>query len=431
LIEARGDEAGEFAVAINLLLDRPDLREQMGAALAKLTLVFSTAKCRARGQAARIAASPTRVDAPDFEVQCALRAYMKESPGERVSLCVVVPCYNEEDVMATFFDTVVPELDRATGRSWRLLFVDDGSTDGTIDAIVREHLAEPRVTCISLSRNFGHQAAVSAGLAFAAGDYVGVIDGDLQDPVAVLIQLYKKAVEEHLDVCYGVRSRRDAPVVLRVAYRTYYKLIGRFAEHRWPRDAGDFCVMSDRFHRVVVSLPEHSRMMRGLRSWVGFKQAGLPYHRPARLHGMSKYNFGKLCALALHSLIAFSNIPLRLASFVGLLMGGGSLLFGLIVLMNRIFPRFTVFGYWVGANQGTATLLCFLAFVFSVLFICIGLIGEYLAILLQEVKGRPTAIVASVLGEIDKNALAKQISYTAVSDPSPQSYETMPSPESK
>src|SRR5258708_23473966 len=111
-------------------------------------------------------------------------------------------------------------------------------------------------------------------------------------------------------------------------------------------------------------------MMRGLRSWVGFKQAGLSYRRPARLHGTSKYNLRKLFALALHGLIAFSNIPLRLASMVGILMGGGSLIFGSMVLLNRLFPRFTVFGYWVGANRGTATLLCFLAFVFGILFIC-------------------------------------------------------------
>src|SRR5207253_1769384 len=125
-------------------------------------------------------------------------------------------------------------------------------------------------------------------------------------------------------------------------------------------------------------------------SWIGFKQAGVSYDRPARMHGTSKYNLRKLCALALHGLVAFSNIPLRLASFTGLVMGLCSMLFGLIVVLNRLFPNFTVLGYWVGANPGTATLLCFLAFVFSILFVCIGIIGEYLIVLLQEAKGRPT-----------------------------------------
>jgi dolichol-phosphate mannosyltransferase len=350
---------------------------------------------------------------------------MKASSDGRVALCVVVPCYNEEDVIATFFRTVVPELDRATGGSWRLLVVDDGSTDGSFEAIAREHVVEPRVTCIRLSRNFGHQAAVSAGLAFAAGDYIGVIDSDLQDPIAILIQLYKKAREEHLDVCYGIRSQRDAPVLLRFAYKLYYRLISRVAEHHWPRDAGDFCVMNARCHRVLLSLPESSRMMRGLRSWVGFKQAGVSYRRPQRLLGSSKYNLPRLIALGLQGLIAFSSVPLRLASMVGILMGCGSMLFGIMVLLNRIFPSFGVYGYWVGANPGTATLLCFLAFVFSILFLCIGLIGEYLVVLLQEVKSRPTAIVESVLGEIEKSVFAGHVSYIGVVEPSGHSDETL------
>ena len=306
-----------------------------------------------------------------------------------------------------FLQTVVPELEAATAGRWRIICVDDGSKDDTFAIIAREHLADQRVSGIRLSRNFGHQAAVSVGLAFAEGDYVGVIDCDLQDPIQVLIQIYRKAIEEKLDVCYGVRGRRDAPLFLRLGYSLYYRLIERFAEHHWPRDAGDFCVMSARCHQVLVSLPEHSRMMRGLRSWIGFKQAGLAYDRPARAHGTSKYNLRKLIALALQGLIAFSNIPLRLASFMGLIMGFFSLLFGLFVLVNRFYRNFTVLGYWVGANPGIATLLCFLALVFSILFISVGIIGEYLVVLLQEVKHRPTAVVESVLGDIRK--------YTAVS----------------
>lgn len=170
--------------------------------------------------------------------------------------------------------------------------------------------------------------------------------------------------------------------------------------------------MSARCHRALIALPEHSRMLRGLRSWVGFKQAGLRYNRPARLHGTSKYNIRKLVALALQGLIAFSSIPLRLASVAGLLMGVFSMFFGLFVIANRIFPRFTVLGYWVGANPGVATLLCFLTFVFSILFICIGIIGEYLVVLLQEVKRRPTGIVQAVLGEARKDELVANVAQT-------------------
>lgn len=321
------------------------------------------------------------------------------------ALCLIVPCYNEEEMLPAFFAKAIPELEASTGGRWRILCVDDGSRDATFSLIAQRHAADPRVTGIRLSRNFGHQAAVSVGLAYAQGDFVAVIDCDLQDPIEVLIQLYRKAVEENLDVCYGIRGRRDASLALRCAYFVFYRIIERMAEHHWPKDVGDFCVMSARCHRTLLSLPEHSRMMRGLRSWVGFKQAGLPYDRPARLFGHTKYDFGSLLALGMQGLIAFSSIPLRLASLIGLAMAGFSLLFAVLVLVNRFLPRFTMLGYWVGANPGTTTVLIFGSFVSSILFICLGIIGEYLVVMLQEVKRRPTAIVESILGETGKNEL--------------------------
>ena len=165
---------------------------------------------------------------------------MSESP--RAALCLVVPCYNEEEMLPAFFRAVVPRLQEATQGSWRIVCVDDGSRDDTFAIIAREHVADLRILGVRLSRNFGHQAAVSVGLAFASGDYVGVIDCDLQDPIEVLVELYRKSLRENLDVCYGVRARREAPLLLRMAYPLYYRIIERLAEHQWPRDAGDFCV---------------------------------------------------------------------------------------------------------------------------------------------------------------------------------------------
>ena len=335
--------------------------------------------------------------------------YGPEPGDEPVSLGLVVPCFNEEEVMPTFFETVPPKLDRATRGSWQIIFVDDGSTDGTAAAIINAHLRDSRITGVRLSRNFGHQPALTAGLAYARGEYIGIIDCDLQDPVDVLIELYQRARREHLDVCYGIRSRRDAPFYLNLGYSLFYKVIERLADHAWPRDAGDFCVMAARCHRMLLSLPEHSRMLRGLRSWVGLKQAGIGYHRPARLHGQTKYSIGKLCALALHGLLAFSSIPLRLAITIGIFLAGATLLFGVVVAINRFFPAFSVLGYWVGANPGITTLLCFLAVLFSVLFLCLGVVGEYLVVLLQEIKQRPTAIIESIVGNLDKNSIANQV----------------------
>jgi glycosyltransferase involved in cell wall biosynthesis len=333
---------------------------------------------------------------------------MAEFPLTRnaVSLCVIVPCYNEEDMLPAFFKTVVPVLEEATAGNWMILCVDDGSQDGTFAIISAWNKSDSRVSGVRLSRNFGHQAALSVGMAYAHGSYVGIMDCDLQDPVEVLVQLYRTCLNDGLDVCFGVRGRRDAPLFLRLAYSMFYRLINKAADHEWPRNAGDFCIMSARCQQTLLGLPEQSRMLRGLRSWVGFRQAGITYDRPARLHGTSKYNLRRLTLLALQGLISFSNVPLRLASVMGAAMGVGSVVFGVLVLANRLFPRFTLLGYWVGANAGIATVLVFLSFALSVLFLCLGIIGEYLVVLLHEIKRRPAAIVSSVIGVLHPHPTA-------------------------
>jgi len=315
-------------------------------------------------------------------------------------LCVIVPCYNEEEMLPTFFATVVPALEAAADGQWSILCVDDGSHDSTFHIIAEWHRRDQRISGVRLSRNFGHQAALSVGLAYAQGKYIGIMDCDLQDPVEVLVDLFHKCTLEELDVCFGIRGDRDAPLILRGAYSLFYQIINKAAEHDWPRDVGDFCVMSARCQQALLALPEQSRMLRGLRSWVGFRQSGITYDRPARLRGTSKYSIGGLVKLALQGLISFSYVPLRLASFMGMAMGGLSVLFGALVVLNRLFPHITIFGYWIGANAGVATILVFVAFAVSVLFVCLGIVGEYMIVLLQELKRRPAAIVASVIGEL-------------------------------
>ncbi len=322
------------------------------------------------------------------------------------SLCVIVPCYNEEEMLPAFFTTVVPILEQATRGRWTILCVDDGSKDATFNVISAWNQRDQRILGARLSRNFGHQSALSVGMAYARADYVGIMDCDLQDPAEVLVQLYQTCIRDDLDVCFGVRGRRDAPLFLRLAYSTFYHLMNKAAEHEWPRNVGDFCVMSARCQRMLLDLPEQSRMLRGLRSWVGFRQAGITYNRPARLHGKSKYNVRRLTLLALQGFISFSNVPLRIASVMGATMGVGSVVFGLLILANRLFPRFTLLGYWVGANAGIATVVVFLAFSLSVLFLCLGIIGEYLVVLLHEIKRRPAAIVSSVIGIVHPRSTA-------------------------
>ncbi len=313
-------------------------------------------------------------------------------------LSIVIPCYNEAESLPHTLETLLPALESAVGERWRVLLVDDGSADATFALIADAHRCDPRVQGIRLSRNFGHQAALAAGLAFASGAHVGVIDADLQDPVDVLLELYRAVAEQRCDVCVGVRRQRDAALWLRVAYRCFYGAIGRLSDAPFERDAGDFCVFNRRVHQVLLSLPERARTLRGLRAWVGFQHGRVEYDRPARVHGQSKYSLARLVGLALDSFVAFSSFPLRVASLVGLAMSLATLTIGGVFLVNRLFPEVTILGYWIGANPGVTTIVLYLSLISSLLFFCLGIIGEYVLLLLREVQARPSAVVDLALG---------------------------------
>lgn len=323
-----------------------------------------------------------------------------EAAGEmsKPQLSIVIPCFNEEECLPHTLAELTPALDAAVDGSWELVLVDDGSRDGTIQIIAEAHRADSRIRGVSLSRNFGHQAAIATGLAFASGRHVGIIDADLQDPVSVLVELYQNVAGGKCDISVGRRNKRDAPLLLRIGYRVFYKAINRLSVPPWPRDAGDFCVFNQRVHEVLLGLPERARTLRGLRSWVGFRQSFVAYDRPARTHGSSKYNLWRLGGLALDSFVAFSNVPLRLASIVGISMSFGTIAIAALFLLNRLFPQATLLGYWVGANPGVTTVVLYLSFIASILFFCLGIIGEYVLLLLREVQGRPTAIVDTLVG---------------------------------
>lgn len=315
-----------------------------------------------------------------------------------VLLTVVIPCFNEEENLGILQRELEPALEAATQGRWEIIFVDDGSRDGTAAKITAAHARDPRIRGVLLSRNFGHQPALTAGLAYASGDYIGIMDADLQDPVDVLLRMFRRCRDENMDVCYGVRAQREASLFLRTSYHLFYKLMHVMAEHPWPLDAGDFCVMNRRVNQTILQLPEGIRTLRGLRAWVGFRQEAEPYHRPQRRAGKSKYNFLRLASLALRSIVDFSSLPLRLASASGILMGMLTLLAGSLFLLNRLFPSFTLLHYWVGLSPGVTTMILYFSVLFSILFFCLGIIGEYLALLIKEVKRRPTAIVGRVVG---------------------------------
>ncbi len=316
--------------------------------------------------------------------------------------CVVIPCYNEEESIPALVENLTPHLEKATGGAWRILFVDDGSKDRTAAMIWELNAKDPRYQGVRLSRNFGHQPAVWTGLRQAQGECIGVIDCDLQDPPEVLMGLYQKVATEGFDVCAGVRGKReDSPWWLRAAYKIFYRVMNWMAEHDYTLDSGDFCVFNHRAHQALLRLEEAAPVHRGLRSWIGFKQTTLSYCRPPRQHGTSKYNMRRLTALAINNLVSFSTAPLRLATWVGLVMGMLTMVAAVFFLLNRLVPSFSIFGYHVGANAGTATLVLYLSFIASALFFCMGIIGEYLAVIIKEVKRRPVTVVAECTSDGD------------------------------
>ncbi len=306
---------------------------------------------------------------------------------QHVRYSVVVPVYNEEAVLAEFYARLRAVLD-GLGDPAEIVFVNDGSRDRSLDLLKGFHAEDKRCRIVSLSRNFGHQAAISAGLAYAAGDLIAVLDADLQDPPELLPTLFRE-VGRGWDVAYGVRVKRHDPATKRLAYFLYYRLLRAMANIPIQLDAGDFCAMSRRVVDHLNRLPEVDRFVRGLRAWLGFRQIGVSYERDRRHAGVPKYTIIKLLKLSLDGLLAFSYVPLRLISLLGLCISGLSFVGTLVVLYRHVFTPY-VPGY---------TSLAILALSLGGLqLLTLGVIGEYLARISTQVKSRPIFVVEEFTG---------------------------------
>jgi dolichol-phosphate mannosyltransferase len=297
---------------------------------------------------------------------------------------VVVPLCNEAASVDELHRRLAATLDGA-GVSYEVIAVDDGSTDATGDRLDQMAGEDDRLVVLRLSRNFGHQAAVSAGIDRARGDAVVVLDGDLQDPPEV-IPRFIAAWRQGYDVVYGVRRHRKESPLKRLGYAAFYRIWNAISDLDIPLDSGDFCLMDRRVVDVLTHLPERMRFMRGLRSFVGFRQIGLPYERAAREAGSSKYSFGALVGLAIDGLVSFSVYPLRLVTHLGLAT----------ISVAFVLLGWVLFDAWVGhtAPLGWASTIVVVLFMSSVILFCLGIIGEYLRLIFLEVKDRPTYIVA-------------------------------------
>lgn len=312
------------------------------------------------------------------------------------TVSVIVPCFNESEVIASTQDELNRCLGASPNFSFEFIYVDDGSRDGT-SAILREmRKRDPRVKLIRFSRNFGHQAAVSAGIDHAFGDAVAIMDADLQDPPEVLLPMLEKW-SEGFEVVYGVRRNRKESIFKRACYRIFYRVWQRMADIEVPVDSGDFCVMDRQVVEVLRSLPENGRFLRGLRAWAGFRQYGFPYERAARHAGEPKYSFLRLVRLAASGIFNFSEVPLRFISLAGLLTSAGAILGAILLLLQRLF-EIHIFGYAPQDMPGYTSLFLALQFFSGIQLLSLGIIGEYVARMYGEIKRRPVYVVAERLG---------------------------------
>ena len=298
---------------------------------------------------------------------------------------IVVPAYNEVQVLPAFHARASQVIAGLPQYNWEILFVNDGSTDGTQAAIDTLQSCDSRVTSVDLSRNFGKEIAMTAGLEHARGDAVIVIDADLQDPPE-LIADFLRAWEEGFDVVYARRIDRDGETWLKKATAAYfYRMMTRLSNVQIPADTGDFRLLSRRAVQALLQLREQHRFMKGLFAWVGFPSKGIDYRRDARAAGTTKFNYWKLWNFALEGITSFSILPLKLASYLGMAISLSAFIAG-----SWIFIKTLV---WGDPVAGYPTLMVTILFLGGVQLLFVGIIGEYLGRIYNETKGRPLYFV--------------------------------------
>jgi glycosyltransferase involved in cell wall biosynthesis len=302
----------------------------------------------------------------------------------KIVYSIVAPIYNEIDNLPELYRRV-REVMESSGETWELILVDDGSTDGSTDEIRELAEADKRVRPVIFARNFGHQIAITAGWDYARGDAVIIIDADLQDPPEVILELAEKWREGY-EVVYAVRAEREGESWFKkFTAALFYRIIYRITDVKIPLDTGDFRLMDRKVVDVMKTMRERHRFPRGMSAWVGFKQIGVGYKRAARHSGETKYPFKKMLRLALNAVTSFSYFPLQVATYIGFVAAGISILAIPVVIYMRMTGSQAFFGQ--------ATTLISVLFLGGVQLISLGILGEYIGRLYDEAKGRPLYIV--------------------------------------
>ena len=307
-----------------------------------------------------------------------------------MKLSIVVPCFNEEACLGVLYDRLSAAAKKGAASDYEILLVNDGSRDGSWEIMRGLAAKDPHVVAVNLSRNHGHQLALTAGLDLCRGDKILIIDADLQDPPELLPDMLEAMQREDADVVYGVRkSRAGETAFKRATAHGFYRLLSRATEVDIPLDAGDFRLMSRRALDALLSMPEQARFVRGMVAWIGFRQVPFAYDRDERLAGETKYPLGKMIRFALDALTGFSSAPLKLASHAGMWLAVGSVLLILYI----------AYAWFTGASiQGWTSLMLVVVVLGAVQMFVLALMGEYIGRLYNEAKRRPLYIVQEIAG---------------------------------
>lgn len=337
-----------------------------------MTTVVTSASHRAREGSALPASAP------------------QEFRAERQLISIVIPCYNEEEVIGETVKRLIPLCSELSDFDVEIIFVNNGSSDSTWELLKEFSEMDPRIKLISLARNFGYQMSTTAGIDAARGDAVVLMDADLQDPPEVMLQMIAKWREGY-DVVYGTRTERLGESPLRMlATRWFYRLLDRISDVPIPLDTGDFRLMNRNVVDTLKAMPERDRFIRGMVSWIGLKQTALPYRRAERFAGKSKFPMTNLLSFGLDGVVSFSTAPLRVSVALGLICASLALLGILYALSMRLFTHIRV--------EGWTALMIGILFIGGVQLLSLGMLGEYVGRIYNEIKHRPLYVADQYIG---------------------------------
>ncbi|MDD4979776.1 MAG: glycosyltransferase family 2 protein [Candidatus Omnitrophica bacterium] len=303
-------------------------------------------------------------------------------------ISVVIPFYNEQENIDELYRRLISIFNKHNNYNFEIIAVNDGSKDDTLNRLKNYKLKDKRIKIVDLSRNFGHQIAISAGISFSKGNAVVILDADLQDPPELIPEFINKW-REGFEVVYGIREKRKENIFKKVCYYLFYRILQSISHVNIPLDSGDCCLMDKKVVDILRNIPERNRFIRGIRSWIGYRQVGIRYERGCRYAGQPKYTILKLIKLALDGAISFSHFPLRVSSLLGILISIISFLIGIILIIKRL-----IYGSLV---YGLTSIIVSVLFIGGIQLIAIGIIGEYIGRIYDETKQRPIFIVKEVI----------------------------------